>query len=163
MAKNSETQLEKLLQGRVERPACGMTVPEGYFADFARQMIDKLPERAEVEHPDAITDKRLSLWAKIRPYVYMAAMFAGVWLMLQMFTMISGQGKLRPMDSNPILAEALSNDTFVYDYIVDDVDQWTLVDEMIDDGTLAPEGGIELFDAFPIEVYEDDASQILPE
>ncbi len=52
----------------------GMTVPEGYFADFAARMEAAIPERRVAEPPVV-----RSTWQKIRPYVYMAAMFAGIW------------------------------------------------------------------------------------
>ena len=55
----------------------------GYFVKPCRN--DKraaiLPERPELEHPDEInTEGKRPLWNIVRPYVYMAAMFAGVWL-----------------------------------------------------------------------------------
>ena len=56
----------------------GMKVPEGYFADFTEKMVERLPER-EIPLPEQPT-----LWLRIRPWVYMAAMFAGVWLMMKM-------------------------------------------------------------------------------
>ena len=58
----------------------GMKVPENYFADFTEKMVESLPER-EFPMPEQPT-----LWLRVRPWVYMAAMFAGVWLMLKMFT-----------------------------------------------------------------------------
>ncbi|MDE6135057.1 MAG: hypothetical protein K2F79_05735, partial [Muribaculaceae bacterium] len=94
--------------------------------------------------------------------VYMAAMFAGVWLMLQMFTMMTERGRLEPMDSNPVLAEALGNDIFVYDYLVDDVDQWALVDEMFDDGVDVDDSA-DLFNAFQADDSASPCTQILPE
>ena len=56
--------------------------------------------------------------------------------MLQMFTMMTGANRLQPMDSNPVLAEALMNDDFMDNYIYNDVDDWELVDQMIEDGTV---------------------------
>ncbi len=118
----------------------GMTVPEGYFADFSRQMAASLPERPEIEHPSAafVGAARRTLWQRVRPYAYMAAMFAGIWLMLQVFTLVTNPGDLRPIDSNPVMAEALGNDAFILDYIVDDagMDQWDVIDEMVEDGTI---------------------------
>jgi hypothetical protein len=32
------------------------------------------------------------------------------------------------------LAEAFDNETFVNDYIMDDVNQWDVIDDMIEDG-----------------------------
>ena len=58
----------------------GMKVPGNYFADFTEKMVESLPER-EFPMPEQPT-----LWLRVRPWVYMAAMFAGVWLMLKMFT-----------------------------------------------------------------------------
>lgn len=57
----------------------GFKVPEGYFADFAEKMAASLPER---EIP---VQKKPTRWMRIRPYVYMAAMFAGVWCMMYLF------------------------------------------------------------------------------
>lgn len=117
----------------------GMTVPEGYFADFSRRMAASLPARPELEEAaQAPSLLQRTFWQRIRPYVYMAAMFAGIWLMLQLFTLISHPGDLRPMDSNPVMAEALGNDQFMLDYMTDDagLDQWDIIDEMAADGSL---------------------------
>ncbi len=113
----------------------GMTVPEGYFADFAARMASSLPEndleRQAAQEPRTV---RKSLWLSVRPYVYMAAMFAGVWCMLKMFTMLSSTPASSPFEQNPILADALGNDMFVNEYIIDDVNQWDIVDDLMEDG-----------------------------
>lgn len=113
----------------------GMTVPEGYFASFAANMTESLPTRSEAENPAGIVLPPPTLWTRVRPYIYMAAMFAGVWCMLKMFSLMTS-----PLDSdalierNPILAEALRSDSFISDYVIDDINQWDLIDEMIEDG-----------------------------
>lgn len=38
------------------------------------------------------------------------------------------------IDRNPILAEAISNDKFFNDIIMDDISQWDIIDEMMEDG-----------------------------
>jgi hypothetical protein len=58
----------------------GMTVPDGWFDDFASRMADSLPERPALENASPAPVSR-TIWERIRPYVYMAAMFAGVWCM----------------------------------------------------------------------------------
>lgn len=108
----------------------GMTVPEGYFGDFARRMAGSLPERPELSAP---APAPRSPWQRVRPYVYMAAMFAGVWCMLKMFAIMSGSAT-QPLDTNPVMAEALGNDAFVNQFIIDDLSQWDLYDEMMEDG-----------------------------
>jgi hypothetical protein len=111
----------------------GMTVPEGWFDDFATRMANSLPERPELETaPQKIVNR--TLWSRVRVYVYMAAMFAGIWCMLKMFTSITSSTTDASMASNPILAEAFDNETFVNDYIMDDVNQWDVIDDMIEDG-----------------------------
>ena len=114
----------------------GMTVPDGYFADFARRMAEELPQRPELAQMASGVPPR-SLWERVRPYVYMAAMFAGVWCMLKMFTGISTGNSLTPMENNPIMAEAFSNDDFMNEYVLDDVSDRDVMDEMMQDGISA--------------------------
>ncbi len=106
----------------------GLTVPEGYFADFAARMEQQLPEKA----PAPIV-KPVSTWHRIRPYVYMAAMFAGVWCMLKMFTLMSGPSEAG-IDGNPTLADAVGNDAFIDEYYIDDINQYDMFEEMMEDG-----------------------------
>jgi hypothetical protein len=53
--------------------------PENYFEDFFANMIMQLPEHP-VEMP-----KVINLWEKIKPWVYMTAMFAGISLIINLF------------------------------------------------------------------------------
>lgn len=109
----------------------GMKVPEGFFEDFAAKMEAMLPERPEAEQPRRIEHR--TTWQRVRSYVYMAAMFAGIWCMLKMFTMM-GPGNIDlSIDKNHILTDALSDDNFVYEYIIDDLNDSELFDEMYND------------------------------
>ncbi len=54
------------------------------------------------------------------------------------------------IDRNPVLAEAISNDTFISDYIIDDLNQWDIMDEMIEDG----------FDASSLEFVPDSDREV---
>lgn len=114
----------------------GMTVPQDYFANFVKHMDEVLPDRPE------LSDTRIELprtfWQRVRPYAYMAAMFAGVWCMLKMFTMLTSSSP-QPLETNPIMAEAFSNDTFVNEYVIPDINQWDLYDDLMDEG-FSPEG-----------------------
>lgn len=60
------------------------TVPEGYFKSFKDRMVSSLPEYPEKPRP-----KDISLWHRVRPYIYLAAMFAGIWCMMQIFHRVS--------------------------------------------------------------------------
>lgn len=59
-------------------------VPEGYFKSLKKGIMDSLPEYPE--KPKAV---KLSLWQRCKPYVYLAAMFAGIWCMMQVFHHVS--------------------------------------------------------------------------
>lgn len=123
----------------------GMTVPEGYFAEFATRMAHSLPS---TDFEAEATPPPLSLWQRIRPYAYMAAMFAGVWCMLKLFTSLTAAPSgLQP---SPGLARALDNEYFVNEYLIDDINQWDVMDEMMNDG----------FDLTLLETADSDDTEL---
>jgi hypothetical protein len=107
----------------------GMTVPDGYFADFQAKMEAMLPFQEDVETAKKIQAPR-SFWGRVRPYVYMAAMFAGVWCMVKMFSMMSPSSVDLSIDNNEVLTKALSDDNFIYDYLRDDVSDREWLEEI---------------------------------
>lgn len=120
----------------------GMKVPEGYFDDFVRRMEASLPRQewelsASGQEDDAAKPRVLprSIWQKIRPYVYLAAMFMGVWCMMKTFDMMRPSQPLS-FDSNPVLAAAVSNDYFVDDYMISsgDVTEYELLNDLYETG-----------------------------
>ena len=52
-------------------------VPEGYFEHFASELMTRLPEKEKVVVNQPTT------WEKVRPWVYMAAMFVGAALIIR--------------------------------------------------------------------------------
>lgn len=107
----------------------GMTVPDGYFDDFQRRMEAMLPYNAEAESPQKPEMPR-TFWERVRPFVYMAAMFAGVWCMVKMFSMFGPGNVDLSIENNQVLSSALSDDTFIYEYLRDDVSERELYEEM---------------------------------
>ena len=61
----------------------GYTVPEGYFDSVRSKIMANLPEYQEAQ------PEKISMWTKVQPYIYMAAMFAGIWCMMKMFHMMT--------------------------------------------------------------------------
>ncbi|MBR5087006.1 MAG: hypothetical protein IKX31_08380 [Muribaculaceae bacterium] len=57
----------------------GFKVPDNYFNEFNAKLAQSLPEVKITE------EEKPTLWIKLRPFVYMAAMFAGIWLMMNIF------------------------------------------------------------------------------
>lgn len=109
----------------------GMTVPDGYFADFASRMMEQLPEKKQ----EIVLPR--TWWQRCRPYVYMAAMFCGIWLMMWLFNDISGR-QSNHLSDNPVIADVLESDNFYDYYMADELDEYEIVESMYDDGvTLA--------------------------
>lgn len=59
------------------RKKCGtenpFSVPEGYFEDFTKRLMDQLPEHISIP-----TETKITTWQRIKPWLYMAAMFCGL-------------------------------------------------------------------------------------
>lgn len=113
----------------------GETVPEGYFDSFRSRMKLELPERRWEYEGESVDEAKggRKLWTKLRPYVYMAAMFAGVWLMMNMFTLFQ-PACTGEIEDSPTLLAALANDGFVNEYIAPDVDEYELMDDLYESG-----------------------------
>lgn len=117
----------------------GMTVPDGYFNDFVSRMESMLPQ-TEFELSAEGKKKLIAVatptrWQRVRPYVYMAAMFAGAWCMLKMFSLLSPTTGGISFDNDPMVAEAISNDQFIDEYFLDDYNEYDLYDDMAGDST----------------------------
>ena len=122
---------DKKILDKVNRNS-GMTVPENYFADFAEKMMQSLPEKEEV-----IITKPLTRWQKVRPYIYLAAMFAGIWCMVKMVDLMGSNTICTPTQvaqSEQILAQAIEDEMFIDDYCYEDVDEYSLLESMYEDG-----------------------------
>ena len=102
------------------------TVPEGYFANFTEQLMDKLPEREIQPAP------QLTQWARVKPWVYMAAMFCGLMLSVRMVvcekeTQSPAAGTIGDMEFSevpdeyiaPIVDQAMMADYTLYEYLTD--------------------------------------------
>lgn len=67
----------------------GFTLPEGYFDQVFKDTMAKLPPRETVS-----AEPKISAWHRVRPYLYMAAMFGGIWLMMKVFYHVSPMSEL---------------------------------------------------------------------
>ena len=98
----------------------GFKVPENYFEDFNKRMVEMLPD-VEITPVDV----KPTMWQRIKPLVYMAAMFAGVWCMIQVFSNFTNSGNL---DSVRAVAEKLQDDKEnVDDFIMSGVSDYDIL------------------------------------
>ena len=116
----------------------GMTVPKGYFEDFTTRMMAKIPEE-----PVYSTEIKRTTWQKLKPYAYLAALFAGAYLMLNIFQIGSS---LRPIATpsasesmQELFADVVNSSTMTYldDYI--SVSDCEVYDELFNEGFEIPE------------------------
>ena len=87
----------------------GFKVPDNYFADFSKNLTDSLPEIHITE------EEKPTLWSRISTYVYMAAMFAGIWCMMQIF---NGIGIKDKGIYNPEIVAGFQNEANVDDFML---------------------------------------------
>ena len=120
-------------------------VPEGYFENLTGQIMDKLPEIDNTKE-----EKEISLWEKIKPWVYMTAMFCGMMFGLKV---MMGDKALESQNGTEDISIASSDNAAQEDDsdIIPDEYIDPIVDQvMMDDYTLY----MYLTDA-DMEIYED--------
>lgn len=103
-------------------------VPENYFEELNAKVMSQLPESEPVfEHASS------TLWSKIRPVLYMAAMFMGIILSVKLFI---GEKPHSSNQSNAIYSEVITDQVItdttyeetMTDYAVASMDDYTLVE-----------------------------------
>lgn len=134
----------------------GMTVPEGYFDDFAARLSSSLPDNGFAGREQAGVVLPRSRWHRVRPYVYLAAMFAGVWCMMKMFSLMSDTRPDLSIEANPVLSEALSDESFVNEMFVNPEDEYDLFEDIYNSGISAD----EFTDGLDEMMYDDSDTTV---
>ncbi len=88
-------------------------VPEGYFESVYKEIDAKLPP-----YPETPRHVEMTAWQRIKPYVYLAAMFAGIWLMMKVFYNASGNVTLSLDNPPEHIAMAMSEPEFADAYLL---------------------------------------------
>ena len=105
-------------------------VPDGYFENLTSQVMNKLPEKEKV----AFKEEPVSTWTRLKPLLYMAAMFVGAALIIR-------------------VASTEHKSVTVDEVAVTEVDTELISDEMID---VALDRA--MLDDYSLYVYLSDAS-----
>lgn len=87
----------------------GFKVPENYFADFNQRMADMLPD-VEITPVDI----KPTMWQRVKPFAYLAAMFAGVWCLMSVFSHFTSSN----MDNVRVVAEKLHDSNNIDEFIM---------------------------------------------
>ena len=85
----------------------GYRVPEGYFDELNSKILADLP-------PYKMAPKTvpMSMWQRVKPYVYLAAMFAGIWMMMKVFHTVSTADRLTLDNPPEAIAQMMDADSF---------------------------------------------------
>lgn len=100
-------------------------VPDRYFEDFTQELMSKLPEK---EPMPAMPEP--TLWQRVKPWIYMTAMFCGIMLSVRIFV---GEPKteefpsisqtemeeLPDEDWKIIISRIMMDDYTLYQYLTD--------------------------------------------
>lgn len=84
----------------------GFSVPDGYFDHVFAEIGDKLPAL-----PESAKQVQPSRWQRLKPYVYLAAMFAGIWCTMKLVSMVSNSRPEAVSLDNPpeLVAQAMES------------------------------------------------------
>lgn len=111
----------------------GMTVPDNYFDDFAKKMTESLPKQPWEDPDFEAKIMPQTFWQKVRPFVYMAAMFGGIWCMMKTFDLVRGDAPMS-VERNTQLVSAINNEAFFNDYFTPSVDESDIYNYLYDEG-----------------------------
>ncbi len=115
----------EILKGLGKNP--GFRVPENYFEEFNKRMLDSLPQQEikpqEVEHR--------SLWLRIRPAVYAAASLAGIWCMITVFNNVNGSQDTSIGEIASKIHEDNNAEELILNGVVSDYDIMTYQDSVM--------------------------------
>lgn len=119
-----KTESSKILEKLGKEP--GFKVPDNYFNDFNAKMMASLPEVKITE------EEKPTLWVRVRPFIYMAAMFAGVWLMMNIFSLgkSSATGEQRAANISAGVAVEKNAETLMDYGAINDYDIMTYEDSV---------------------------------
>jgi len=81
-----ETKINKLTE--IDKTKNPFKVPENYFAQFNQEIMVRLPEK------EIVKPKPVPIWDKVKPWVYMAAMFAGLYVTIHFLANNNGDGNM---------------------------------------------------------------------
>ena len=100
-----EAKDNKLENMRKENP---FRVPDGYFEGFTARMMEQIPD----DEPQ-FEDNKVTMWDRVRPIFYLAAMFAGLGLFFKAIVFFDNSDKLSNQADS--LLVSTQNSTYIAD------------------------------------------------
>lgn len=101
----------------------GFKVPQNYFEEFNKHMLDSLPQVEKHSAPVGKVVDKPSMWLRVRPFLYAAAACAGIVCMTQVFNSFNGTNDTRISEiakgvenSEEVVKEGATSDQDVMTY-----------------------------------------------
>lgn len=108
-------------------------VPDNYFAQFNENIMSRLPEK------EVLPERKITVWDKMKPWVYMAAMFLGLFFMIKTVTNNrTGTANVHPLSSTNLASDnywstvKISEEEF-YQYLEEQIIEDGLYDYIYDE------------------------------
>lgn len=94
-----ETKINKLEE--IDKTKNPFKVPENYFAQFNEEIMNRLPEK------EIIVPKPVPMWDKMKPWIYLAAMFIGAYFIIIFLKQVPGSDNI---DGNQVATQQTLSD-----------------------------------------------------
>lgn len=105
------------------------SVPDGYFDNLTPEIMNRLPEAKKTE----FTTKEVKIWDRVKPWIYMAAMFIGAALIIRVASpgqkesvsgntaniIFAGAETISDEDIETVLDLSMMDDYSLYSYITE--------------------------------------------
>ena len=99
-------------------------VPENYFEDFRQKLMNKLPEKEPTP-----SWPELTVWQRVKPWLYMTAMFVGIMLSVRIFVgkpqdeefpITQAEAEMLPEEEwENMIRRTLVDDYAIYEYLTE--------------------------------------------
>ena len=100
-------------------------VPENYFSQFNENIMNQLPEK------EPLPERKITVWDKMKPWVYMAAMFIGLFFMIKTVT----NSKSGSSEVHAVSSFNVANDNYWSTVKISEEEFYQYLEErIIDDG-----------------------------
>lgn len=97
-------------------------VPDGYFANLTSEVMNRLPD----EETNTFAEFPVSMWTKVKPLLYLAAMFVGAALIIRSFS----------VDNKPVPSADMAMGEEETEILSEEIIDYTLDRAMLDDYSL---------------------------
>ena len=116
---------EKIYKIDEHEPRRPFTVPEGYFENLTQNIMSVLPEQESIYS----TTIKVTPWMRIRPYLYAAAAFAGIFFCIKAAVGINSRNSSANIAQETTIYSDEYIDSFLETAMIDDCTlYYTLVD-----------------------------------